>query len=323
MKCLAFLLVLATLSAVGCGSITDPWADKGGPPRVLVTFPPLTSWVNAVGGDRVGVLTLCDTTGPHEYQFNVQDALKLKKANLFVANGLGLDDHFVDRLRANSNNRDVRVRKLAETLAEDDRLKTRNYDPNKPHEHKEGEECDCAHGPYDPHAWLGITRAAVMVRQIGEDLAKVDDAHAAEYLARAKDYVERLEQLHAEGKKKLEKLNAALITSHAAMGYFANNFGLKVAGAVRGLDGQDSGRRHLFDLIEECKGFKRVVITVEPQYPRKTAEVLGQSLKSKGFEVFVVELDPLETCEKGDDLSGDWYIDRMRANIDALAKHAK
>lgn len=315
--------LVCLVAVLGCGSVPNPWEGKGGPPRVVVSFPPLTSFVNAVGGERVGVMTLCTTTGPHDYQFNIQDTIKLKEADLFVVNGLGLDDHFADKLKTNTSNGRLRLSKLAEELAEDARIKNPNYVPGKKHEHKPGEPCDGAHGPFDPHAWLGLPQAMAMVRQVGEDLAGADPAHAAEYRGRAKDYIERLDKLHAEGKQKLKGLKAPVITSHAAMSYFAKNFELNVIGSVRGLDGQDSGGKGLARLLEQCKGHERVVITIEPQYSPKSAETLESELTKHGKKVIIVTLDSLETCGEDDDLTGDWYVDRMRANIDALAKHAK
>src|SRR4051794_780318 len=90
--------LLSPLALMGCGRMPDPWEGKPGPPRVLATFPPIASFVKAVGGEQTGVICLCTTTGPHDYSFSMEDAYKLKRADLFVANGLGLDDDFADRL---------------------------------------------------------------------------------------------------------------------------------------------------------------------------------------------------------------------------------
>src|SRR5947209_7272721 len=84
--------VLVSVLFLGCGQMRPPWEGKGGPPRVLVTFAPLASFARAIGGDQAGVMSLCPkNTGPHDYQFTIEDAIKLRDADLFVANGLGLD----------------------------------------------------------------------------------------------------------------------------------------------------------------------------------------------------------------------------------------
>src|SRR5438105_6677854 len=91
--------VLVAVLVLGCGQMHPPWEGKGGPPRVLVTFAPLESFARTIGGDQAAVMSLCTyNTGPHDYQFTIEDAIKLRDADLFVANGLGLDDHFADKL---------------------------------------------------------------------------------------------------------------------------------------------------------------------------------------------------------------------------------
>src|SRR5207247_578405 len=71
----------------------------GGPPRVIASFPPLYCFAKNVAGDHAGIISLCTTTGPHHYVNNPQDNILLKKADLFLANGLTLDERFTESLR--------------------------------------------------------------------------------------------------------------------------------------------------------------------------------------------------------------------------------
>src|SRR5437868_14381356 len=105
----AILLGLLAASVLlvwsGCGSMPDGWEDQPGPPRVLVSFPPLYSFVKSVAGDQAGVISLCTTEGPHDYQFNANQTIALKRADLFFANGLTLDDKFTDRMAEGARNK--------------------------------------------------------------------------------------------------------------------------------------------------------------------------------------------------------------------------
>src|SRR5947209_14116122 len=93
------LIAVIPLSMLaGCTKYPDPWEGKSGPPRVLVSFPPLYCFVKNVAGPHVGLISLCTTTGPHHYQYNVQDLLYLRHADLFFANGLTLDEQFTNKL---------------------------------------------------------------------------------------------------------------------------------------------------------------------------------------------------------------------------------
>src|SRR5262245_44687333 len=98
----AWLAAVALVA--GCGKADDPWKDRGGPPRVVVSFPPLDCFVRNVAGPRAGLICLCTTTGPHDYQYNLRDADLLRGANLFLANGLGLDESFVKPLHERVSN---------------------------------------------------------------------------------------------------------------------------------------------------------------------------------------------------------------------------
>src|SRR5215468_5254771 len=113
---LCLLAATGVVAWMGCGSIPDGWEGLPGPPRVLTTFPPIYSFVKNVAGDQAGVVCLCTTTGPHDYQFNINDSVKLKRADIFFANGLGLDDGFADKMHANSSNTRLLYRKLADEL---------------------------------------------------------------------------------------------------------------------------------------------------------------------------------------------------------------
>jgi ABC-type Zn uptake system ZnuABC Zn-binding protein ZnuA len=320
-------LLAALLSVVGlpgCGKMEDPWKGKSGSPRVVASFPPVASWVMKLSDDRAAVITLCTTMGPHEYSFNPRDTVLMRDAQLLVANGLGLDDSFTDRLNSNSGNSKLCYCRLAaQSLSDSERIKNENYVPGK-HDHEDGECCG-GHGPHDPHAWLGLPQAIHMVKQLREELKEVDPDHTAAYNTRTDAYVKELQGLLAEGCRKLKGLRTPVITHHESMGYFAAAFKLNVIGSVRGLDGQDAGSKKLAELAKKCEGHRRVILTIEPQYPASTADHLQEAVQSidRNLKVIVVKLDPLETCADPDDLTADWYVRKMRQNIDALVEAAR
>src|SRR5262245_15423299 len=294
------LLAMTMLVAwMGCGSLPDGWEGLPGPPRVLVSFPPIYSFTKNVAGDQAGIICLCAETGPHEYQFNINDSIKLKRADLFFANGLTLDNSFTDKMNTNSGNTKLRYRKLADDLPEDllREGKPHAHDPGHDHDH------DHEHGRFDPHVWLGIPQAIGMVKQIRYHLKQVDGAHADLYEKNAADYIARLKKLHEDGKEKLKGLKVVpIITFHESMGYFADSFGLNVLGSIHPQAGIDPAGRALEGLARKCaqlpdKQKELVLIAVEPQYPEAAAKVLKDQLlgpKKAGVgKVELVVVDPL------------------------------
>src|SRR5437762_7743417 len=97
------------LSLVGCSRSPDPWGEgKDKSLKVLVSCPPLYCCTKGVAGEEARVVSLLAPTGPHEHQANADDAQLAAGADLFLANGLGLDD-FVGRVVTNSGNTKVKT----------------------------------------------------------------------------------------------------------------------------------------------------------------------------------------------------------------------
>ncbi len=315
--------LLTSVSAVvltglaGCGTYVDPWQDLPGPPRVVVSFPPLYCFVKNVAGDRAGIISLCTTTGPHHYAANVRDELYLRKANLLLTNGLGLDEQFIAPLCA--QHRRLRHVALADRLPHDLMLHT---DPDHKHVHADGTVC--THGDHDPHVWLGIPQTVRMIEMIRDELQKADPGCAAEYAGHAANYLEQIRELHDYGKKLLaSKKERKLVQFHESLGYFADeaSFHLEVIGAISESPGDEPTSPRLANLVKLCKEKGVRVIAVEPQYPGTTsAKVLQDELRKHGCEVALVEIDPLETATPAELADRGWYVRKMKENLDRLAK---
>jgi ABC-type Zn uptake system ZnuABC Zn-binding protein ZnuA len=323
------LVVLAAMMLAGalpgCSPSRNPWQGRGGATRVVVTIPALDSFVRNIGGDHVSVICLCTNRGPHHYEYNPQDAIVLREAELFFANGLTLDDNFADQMQVESHNPRLRYVKLGERLPEKMLLKNEEeHEHGKEeakHEHDHGHE----HGEHDPHVWLGIAQAKEMVKTIRDELKTVDAANADEYEKNAENYLKTLDKLAEYGKDKLkDKKNRKLIAFHESLGYFAKSFDVQIVDAIEVAPGQEPSPGHLKKLVETCKKEDVRIIAVEPQYPKGTsAEVVKKEVKDIEFVI----VDPLETAD-GKELKDDqkelkdkgWYEKKMKQNLDALAK---
>jgi ABC-type Zn uptake system ZnuABC Zn-binding protein ZnuA len=308
----------------GCSRSTPAWQNRSGPPRVVVTIPALDTFVRNVGGERVGVICLCTTKGPHHYEYNPTDAIVLRDADLFLAIGLTLDDKFADQMQDESHNARLRYVKLGERLPKKLLFKGEEHEEGKEekgHEHEHEHE----HGAYDPHIWLGIPQAIALVELIRDELKAVDAAHGEEYDKNAAGYVETLKKLHADGKEKLKsKKDRKIVAFHESLAYFADSFGVEIVGAIERAPGEEPLPGHLAKLVEKCKASHVRIIAVEPQYPQaSSADILKKDVK----DIELVVVDPLETADASElredqkELkSKDWYEKKMRRNVETLAK---
>jgi ABC-type Zn uptake system ZnuABC Zn-binding protein ZnuA len=287
---------------------------------VLVSFPPLYCFAKNIAGPDAKVLSLLTTVGPHDYQPTAADALLVRKADLFLINGLGLDE-FVTRLINSSGNRGVTVVEVGEAIPDKERL---SVDADE-HDHKAGDGHH-HHGEHDPHVWLGLPEAMIMVNCISENLKNLDPEHKDGYTKRAAEYVKKLEDLQAYGRKTLEgKKNPRFIATHDSLRYFAHSFQpakLEIVGNIQVRAGVSTDAAQLKALADLAKKENVRVIAVEPQYvqARTEAEALIREMGPQGKEARIVEIDPLETVPSLAELDADTYIHKMKANIDALAK---
>jgi ABC-type Zn uptake system ZnuABC Zn-binding protein ZnuA len=309
--------VVAVLSPLGCSKQIDPWEGQGGPPNVLVSFAPLGSFVRGVTGDRGAVTSLSTVKGPHDYEEESKDPQLVRGATVFFTNGLSLDESFTDKLVRKFNPRHV---KLGDELPRDLKREPRKDEDD---DAKAGQKHE--HGEFDPHAWLGIPQAIKMVERIRDELKSVDKPHAEEYDRNAASYIKRLQDLHTEGKQLVAKMkDKRLITFHESLGYFAPCYGLEIVDVIEEGPGDEPGSKKMQELVEKCAKEKITLIAVEPQYPQKSsAKTLQDELAKKNLKVKLVEIDPLETTTDTKVPGADWYLTKIRENLQTLANASK
>jgi ABC-type Zn uptake system ZnuABC Zn-binding protein ZnuA len=326
---IGFGSLLMLVVAYGCGTvkIDDGWpADKK--PKVLASFPPVYCFALNVAGDDAHVQTLLTTTGPHDYQPSSRDNLKLRRADLFFINGLALDEKFAEQLQSNSDNPNLPLIELGERVPnkialghekeeKEEGARRGSPDPADHHHH---------HGAFDPHVWLGIPEAIVMVEAIRDELKAIDPDHAAGYDKRAADYVAKLKQLQADGQDALRDVKPAqrkLIAFHDSLRYFARSFGVEIAGVMEVRPGVPPDPHQFKQLVETCRKDDIRVIAVEPQYSADAAKRLIEGTGMKDMRV--IEIDPMETALAEDfdaahEHGRDLYERKMKANIDQLRR---
>lgn len=310
---LFFLFPLLLSLALGCAKMQDPWLEVPGKFKVLVSFPPLYSMVKSVAGDRAAVISLCTTTGPHDYAFNAKDTILLRKADLFFYNGLELDNLFVERLAKDSSNPKLKFSSLGKKVPKNLRIESKEEKPG---------HAGHNHGSFDPHIWLGVRQSLLMINAIRDELSLLDPEAAEEYKNRAASLAATLEEIQKEGITLLEgKKNKVIVTFHESLGYFASSFGIEIAGVIQKAPGDSPNALELAKIVQMCVEKKPSLIAVEPQYPKTTsAKLLQEELKKKGIEIPLVEIDPLETCTQAD-LAPKWYEIKYKQNLEALAKN--
>lgn len=307
----------ASVFVVGCTSHRgDDWGNKPGL-KIMTSFVPIYCFAANVAGEDATVKCLLTSQGPHDYQATPQDAERLHKADLFFINGLDLDEKFAESLKKSCGNPKLEMIELGEGLLKEHKDQLLKMDLSGHEGH--------GHGEYDPHVWLGIPEAILMVEAVRDELVKKDPAHKDGYTQRAADYIAKLKTLQAEGEKKLaDKKDRNLISFHESLGYFARTFKLNIVASLEPIAGTEPDAKRLKELVQLCKEKKVRLIAVEPQYPQDTsAKTLLNELKTQKVEdPELVVIDPIETVPPGQ-FDKDYYEKVMRENVERLAEKMK
>ena len=103
------------------------------------------------------------------------------------------------------------------------------------HDHGSDDHAGHDHGPTNPHLWTSPRYAADMARHIGAELARIDQADAADIDARTAAYTERLEALDAWAAEQFAAVPEAsrvLVSGHDSLRYYLHDYGIAFAGAI-------------------------------------------------------------------------------------------
>src|SRR5262249_23063881 len=154
---------------------------------------------------------------------------------------------------------------------------------------------------------------------------KVDPVHAANYDERAKAYTTELEKLRDEGRSALKGKKIKVVSFHGALGYFARTFGLEIVDTLQAVAERDLAPGELKTVAERCAKEGVSIIAIEPQFPQSQhiAEDVARQVQNLGKPApKIITIDPLETAE-ANELKADWYVRKMRENIQQLADAVK
>lgn len=241
--------------------------------RIVTTTGMVTDIVREVAGPRAEVTALMGPgVDPHLYKPTRNDMRRLLDADLVIYSGLLLEGRMTDTFvqLANQGKRVVAV--------------TSGLEETKLREPPEFA------GHYDPHVWMDVRLWSECVHTVGEELAKFDSDHAAEYRQRAEAYRARLVELDAYVEQVIASISAAqrvLVTAHDAFGYFGARYGLEVR-SVQGVSTEsEAGVQDVNRLVEFLVERKLPAIFVESSVNSKNIAAVIEGCEARGVTVAI------------------------------------
>lgn len=298
-RLLALALILVALAA--CSD--DQQTTNGDQITVVASTSIIASLASQIGGDHVAITTLIGPgADPHNFEPLPSDWKTLDSAALVLLNGIGLDDDLRDDIQRVVSDIDIiTVTDGIETIPfEVEATDSHHHEDDDGHHHE---------GHSDPHVWLDPLRAVQMAENIAGALVNADPAHADEYRAGVTAVTEQLTNVDAqitELMRGIPESRRTVLVNHDAFGYFADRYGLTIAGAVLSGAGEATGTSagHLADLIKlvEREGVSAILAGAEhdPVVARQLANDTG-----------IILIDGLYGDQLGDADSGASTLDTM------------
>ena len=185
----------------------------------------------------------------------------------------------------------------------DDHKEKDDHKSHDDHKEKDGHKGH-NHGEHDPHVWLDPINAKVIIKEITNQLVKLDSKNSSTYKSNSKKVLADIDKLIKDIKKDLNK-NLRFVVFHDAYQYFENRFGIQVLGALTVNTDVMPGAQQLSEIREIIEHEKVNCLFSEPQFNPAIIKSIAKDTKIK-----IGILDPLGAeLDKGKNLYFDLLND--------------
>jgi ABC-type Zn uptake system ZnuABC Zn-binding protein ZnuA len=237
---------------------------------VVVSDPPIADLVRQVAGQAVQVTSVVPIGADgHTYEPRPEDARTLAEADLYIENGLNLNNVVTAFASVNYPSGTPHYA-LADAIPQTEILATDSAEEVASHGH--------AHN-YNAHFWPDPNYAMLYVTRIGEILSGFDPADATEYANRAAAYAGQLQQMDQAFRTAIATIpeqNRKMVVYHDSWSYFGRRYGMPVIGAIQPTDFSEPSAAELRATIDEVKAAGVPAFFGSEVFPSDVLEVIAQ-----------------------------------------------
>jgi manganese/iron transport system substrate-binding protein len=283
----------------GCTpSESQPPGD--GKPQVVATSTIIADLAEEVGGEEINLTGILQPgADPNVYEPVPADSRVLATADLILYNGYNLEPGIIKLMNAAGG----KAKKLAVGEV---------VEPLKLEE-SQGQIVP------DPHVWGSAENAISMVNAIRDSLIELSPEDKEKFTQNAKKLTNELQQLNNWIQQQIQTIppeKRKLITTHDAFQYYANAYGLEIAGTLIGISTEEQpSAQTVKQLVYEIKKIGVPAIfaetTINPALIKTVAEDAGVKLAPN-------QLYSDSIGEKGSE--AETYIKMMEANTRTIVE---
>jgi manganese/iron transport system substrate-binding protein len=317
-----FIATGLILGSISCTTVSPPPKSSAlEKPTVVASYSVLCDLTETIAAETIHLECLIDRDrDPHTYTATPSDRELLEKAQLILYGGYGFDSAVVGLVEATQNS----VPKIAVNEEAVPTPLKGHHHPEEEHEQHESEEKEShshktqATEP-DPHIWHDAKNAIAMTQVIRDRLRTANPQQAELYTQNADQLIQELKKLDQWIKAQIATIpkgKRTLITTHDALGYYANAYDLEALESLQGLSSDEEPTpSRVKELVEIVQHTQVPTIFVEFTTNHKTLETVAREAGVK------ISDRQLRTDGLGDkDSATGTYIGMMKNNTCAIVE---
>ncbi len=267
--------VLVLISVFGFASCKSDNGGNGGVEEnlIAVSIAPLAFFAEKICADDFTVVTAIPAgASPETYEPTPADMKKLTKAQVYFSIGVGAENSILPYVES-------------ETTVVQLHKKTARVYPDR-----------IVNGGRDPHIWLSVKRAKVLVTQMTDIFCGLKPENAEKYKSATDALLSMLDTLDENIKTILsEKSSNKFIAFHPAFGYFADDYSLEMYSLEE--DGKEATAKHLADMTDLAKKENIKVIFYQAENSSKQAEAFAEEIGGKAVMLEPLSFDYITNLE--------------------------
>lgn len=282
--------------------------------KVVASFSILGDIVKNIGGDKISLTTIVgNELDAHTFNPSPNDAKILKNADIVFINGIGFEGWIEKLIKASGYRGDVVVASKGVTIikAKESDEHEGEHSENTHHEEHDGH----LEHANDPHAWQSLVNAEIYVRNISNELIKLDPVNEKTYRENARKYLAEIKKLDSDIKKQISLIpveKRKVITNHDSFGYFEKEYGIEFLSLVGLSTESQPSAKAIQEIIRQVRENKVRALFIEnisnpsiiKQIAKDSGGIIGGTLYS----------DSLSNQEN----QANTYLNMMKYNANTL-----
>ena len=258
---------------------------------ILTSFYPIYIIAENIteGAQNIELVNMADVNVGclHDYTLTTEDMKKIENADIFIMNGLGMENFIEKALETNNDMDIIDSSKEIENVIQDD-------------------------GETNAHIWTNLENYITQVRNISSGLINQDPENAEIYQANTDKYINELDSLKEEYEKSLEKLNGTkAISLNEAFEYLGQELGIDMTTIHTDHEESTMSAEMLSSIIDQVKNENINMIIVDKDDNKSNAETIANETGAKIYE--------LNSGLRGS-TDKNAYIEQVKENMQTLAQ---